>query len=364
MQTPTQAQINAALRYAGTAAGTIGTIAALVGVTDQQTAQNIVAALHAVIDDLTQLFGDLSKLTLLVIPVVTIWLAKIGYNSASPQSQVAAAVKIEPKTMIAAVQAIPQAQVTVSDPKLAEGITGVKVGPVQTTVKALVLFAILLGALALTPSANAEVLKVAPKAEPAIASGLPCLQPLDPRPSCKNGIFAPSGILATAGDAAATATQQNPTCDFGTFQVITPQNLVGILQACGQKLVNDSQAALDSATAAKDTTAISCLTPGTALFKAGIGTPATPGTPEVPANPGNPSATPPIPATPEIPAVAAVPAQLGGPILLFQKYREFVNAGGISACESWVNTVVAAQVGTAAGVAGAAIGAAAILPVK
>lgn len=115
MKMPTQAQVYAGLRYAGTAAGTIGTIAALVGVTNQETSQSIVASLQAVINDLTQLFGDTSKLVLLVIPVATIWLGKIGYNSSSPKSQ------------IASVQALPQAQVTVTDPKLAEGIPGVTV---------------------------------------------------------------------------------------------------------------------------------------------------------------------------------------------------------------------------------------------
>ena len=141
MNTPTQAQVYAGLRYAGTAAGTIGTIAALAGVTDQQTMQNIVAAFHAVIIDLTNLFGDASKLVILVIPVATFWLAKIGYSSASPQAQVAsvqalapkeltAAVQATaPKELVAAVQAMPTAQVTVTDPKLAEGIPGVTVAP-------------------------------------------------------------------------------------------------------------------------------------------------------------------------------------------------------------------------------------------
>ena len=125
IQAPTAAQVYAALRYAGVTAGTVGTIAAVVGVTDPQTAQNIVAAIHAVIDDLAKLFGDSSKLVLLVAPVVTVYLAKIGYSSASPASQTAAAVKADPKTMIAAVQSIPQAQVTVTDPALAS--PGVKV---------------------------------------------------------------------------------------------------------------------------------------------------------------------------------------------------------------------------------------------
>ena len=137
---PTQAQIYAALRYAGTAAGTVGTIAALAGIVDQQTAQDIVASFQAVAKDLTQLLGDSSKLLFLVIPVATVYLAKIGYSSASPSSQVAAvhalapeqltaAVQaVAPRTLVAATQALPAAQVTVSDPTLAS--PGVKIGAV------------------------------------------------------------------------------------------------------------------------------------------------------------------------------------------------------------------------------------------
>lgn len=112
---PTQAQINAALRYAGTAVGTIASFAAMLGflTADQSTA--LVADVKAVIDDLGQLFGDVSKLVLFLIPIATVWLAKIGYSSASPKSQVAS------------VEAMPTAHVTTTDPKLAEGIPGVQV---------------------------------------------------------------------------------------------------------------------------------------------------------------------------------------------------------------------------------------------
>lgn len=44
-------------------------------------------------------------------------IAKIGYSAASPKRQ------------IAAVQALPDAQVVVTDPTLAEGIPGVQVKP-------------------------------------------------------------------------------------------------------------------------------------------------------------------------------------------------------------------------------------------
>lgn len=129
MNLPTQAQVYAGLRYAGTAAGTLGSAAALFGVMSQDQSATFVADLHAIIDDLVQLFGDVSKFALFIIPIATVWLAKVGYSSASPQNQVAQALKAEPKTLVAAVQSLPQAQVTVSDPKLAEGIPGVQVTP-------------------------------------------------------------------------------------------------------------------------------------------------------------------------------------------------------------------------------------------
>jgi len=115
MNLPTQSQVFAALRYAGTAAGTIGSVGVLIGLLGPDQSQALVASFQAIINDLIQLFGDTYKFALLAIPVVTVWLAKVGYNSAAPKSQ------------IAAVQALPQAQVTVTDPKLAEGIPGVKV---------------------------------------------------------------------------------------------------------------------------------------------------------------------------------------------------------------------------------------------
>jgi hypothetical protein len=87
--------------------------------------------------------------------------------------------------------------------------------------------------------------------------------------------------------------------------------------------VTDIKAALDSATAAKDGTAIACLTPALAIATAAVGTPA------VPAVVTNGVVT-----TPEVPAVYP------GPILIFQKYREFVTAGGPSNCKTAVQSTI------------------------
>lgn len=124
---PTKAQLATAARYAGAAAGTAASVGAVLGVLTPDQSAAIVADVKAIIDDMTNLFGDVSKLVLLVMPIAVLWLGKIGYNSASPASQTAAAVAADPKTMIAAVQAIPQAQVTVTDPALAS--PGVRVAP-------------------------------------------------------------------------------------------------------------------------------------------------------------------------------------------------------------------------------------------
>ena len=115
MNLPTQAQVFAGLRYAGVVAGTLATGAATIGMIDAATAANIVTSAQAFFADLQKTIGDAYVLCVALAPVATIALAALGYRSASPKRQ------------IAAVQALPQAQVTVTDPKLAEGIPGVKV---------------------------------------------------------------------------------------------------------------------------------------------------------------------------------------------------------------------------------------------
>lgn len=111
----TQAEVSAGLRYAGVIAGTLFTTAAALGALSPDTSQQIVADIQAVCDDLQKLVGDVWKLSVLLAPVITYWLAHLGVRSATPKSQ------------IAAVQALPEAQVTVTNPKLAEGIPGVTV---------------------------------------------------------------------------------------------------------------------------------------------------------------------------------------------------------------------------------------------
>lgn len=150
-------------------------------------------------------------------------------------------------------------------------------------------------------------------------------------------------------------------CDFHILTQLKPDNLVEVIKTCvdkqKQELVDTTQRALDSAKSFApnpDQDAINCLTPALALFKAAQTIPAVTAQDAVPA-----TAT-----TPAIPAVAAQPEREPGLILLFQKYREFVLAGALTSCQSWVNTPVNATVAAGAGAAATGIGAAAILAPK
>lgn len=118
MRMPTQAQINTLIRYASGYLATGGAIFVAAGALPPDTVHSIVDAAQKVLDDIKQLIGDSYLLVALVFPLVMAAAAKIGWTSASPKNQ------------IAAVQSLPTAQVIVSDPKLAEGIPGVKVGAV------------------------------------------------------------------------------------------------------------------------------------------------------------------------------------------------------------------------------------------
>lgn len=115
-------------------------------------------------------------------------------------------------------------------------------------------------------------------------------------------------------------------CDITLFTNLNIANVVTDIQNCigsvvaggAAPFVTDIQAALDSATAAKDGTAISCLTPALAIATAAMGKPA------VTAADGT----------------VTTPAVYPGPILIFQKYREFVTAGGPSNCKTAVQSTI------------------------
>lgn len=113
-------------------------------------------------------------------------------------------------------------------------------------------------------------------------------------------------------------------CSVNIFAALDAKNVITTIQNCiseaNSPFLPDLQAALDSATAYKDQPGIACLTPALAIVKAAVGTP------------GDPNATPPVPAT------------RPGVILIFQKFREFVLAGGPAACKTYINSTVAGAV--------------------
>lgn len=103
-------------------------------------------------------------------------------------------------------------------------------------------------------------------------------------------------------------------CGFQLFQELTISNVVNNLKTCGIKLHDGTKSALDSAKTANDGVAVACLTPALGMLD----------------------------------TVVAAPAdQLPEVVLTFQKFREFVMAGGISNCKNWVNSTAALVTGSA-----------------
>jgi len=172
-----------------------------------------------------------------------------------------------------------------------------------------------------------------------------------------------SQVRAAVTGKPADPTAALPCMDIKMLVKLTPDNLVPTMKACVQdvnnQLVSDTQRALDSAKAyvgpnggnPGDNDAVNCLTPALALFKAAAIIPAVPEVPAVLNADGSI----------KTPAVAAIPELDPGPILLFQKYREFVLAGALTSCQSWFNQPINATTAAGIGAVGTAVaGAAAV----
>jgi len=227
----------------------------------------------------------------------------------------------------------------------------------------LLLAAILLASIIPASPASAQTgtrrATQATPAQPKQTNGLPC-DPANLLPGCKT---------AQAEIDGRSPTDALPCMDISMLTKLTLQNLMPTTVACIQKannkLVTDTQRALDSAKAFKnsasgtagaavgDNDAINCLTPALALFQAAMIIPAVPAQDAVLNADG----------TVKTPAVAAVDAIEPGPILLGQKFREFVELGGLTTCKNVVNYSVQAVAAAGAGdLATAATGAALIAP--
>lgn len=127
--------------------------------------------------------------------------------------------------------------------------------------------------------------------------------------------------LNNAGIKAPTVTA-GAACDFNIFALLNPQNVVTMIQNCvsdaNKPFLPDVQAALDSATAAKDKPGMDCLAPALAIVQAAVGTPAV--------------------VAPD--GTVTTQAKMAGIILIFQKFREFTLANGPAACKNWVQSTI------------------------
>ena len=129
-------------------------------------------------------------------------------------------------------------------------------------------------------------------------------------------------IKSATGQATSPTSSKPGACDISLFANLTVANVVTDIQNCigsvvaggAAPFVADIKAALQSATDAKDGTAMACLGPALAIATAAMGTPAS--------------------------ADGSTPAVYPGPILIFQKYREFVTAGGPSNCKTAVQSTI------------------------
>jgi hypothetical protein len=178
-----------------------------------------------------------------------------------------------------------------------------------------------------------------------------------------------AAVTAAVTGKSAPSSAALPCMDISMITKLTPENLVPTMKACVQdvnnQLVTDTQRALDSAkafsgnatgnsAAVGDNDAINCLTPALALFKAAAVIPAVPAQDAV-LNPDGSIKTPAVPGTPEIDP---------GPILLYQKYREFTLAGALTSCQAWFNGPINATASAGIGGVASAAGAAALLAPK
>lgn len=167
--------------------------------------------------------------------------------------------------------------------------------------------------------------------KPAIPA--PAFDPLKPIKDLNSAIEQKNADIAAANPAGPN--DPNVSCDFHIFVGLTPKNLESAIKKClsdaNSTIVDDTARALDSAQNYKpnpDQDAINCLGPGLAILKAGVQVPAVAEVKDANGNVTTPGQA----------------AKNPGLILLFQKYREFVLAGGLTSCKTWVDTAVNATV--------------------
>jgi hypothetical protein len=86
--TPTEAQVNAALRHVASFGAGAATVLIGLGVMSADNAQQAVVALNQVIDGLSEATGGLFKLSVILGPAIAAVAARFAAKSASPLSQI------------------------------------------------------------------------------------------------------------------------------------------------------------------------------------------------------------------------------------------------------------------------------------
>lgn len=118
MNVPTQAQVSAALRHVYTSAATVLAIGTIVAVVPQDQVQPIMDALRQTGDGLQQVFGGVSKLVLIIGPIIAALSGKAAFASAGFGPQLRSIFNIIAKPgnadqkaqVLAATAAIPEVQ--------------------------------------------------------------------------------------------------------------------------------------------------------------------------------------------------------------------------------------------------------------
>jgi len=161
MKLPSQDQINSLLRQGYTAAGTAFTIAAMVAIIPQDAVQPAVAALHEIGDGLQQAFGGVSKLVVILGPVVIGLSARAAAFAVSLKSQVAKVHDASHGDLVAAVSAVAPTTLV----KAAGALQGVQVavGPAASSE---------MKALASDPTNQSDIVRVRADLPPAGSSSL------------------------------------------------------------------------------------------------------------------------------------------------------------------------------------------------
>jgi hypothetical protein len=128
-------------RYLGSNVAAGMAVLVVLGALTPDQSQTVVAAMHQIYGDFHDAVGAFAKIWVIVFPLVSVWIAKMGLNSSQVNALVTSLLnKASGKTpeaevashaLIAATATLPQVQVVVTDKKTADAITSPSVVPAQ-----------------------------------------------------------------------------------------------------------------------------------------------------------------------------------------------------------------------------------------